>query len=84
MNLEQINRISTVDTRVEREDWIIPEDNNHRSVRIFRPKGTPQKLPVVMYFHGDLEMHDQLMCEIALGANVAVICMNETRFDPAE
>ena len=85
MNLEQINRISTVDTRIEREDWIIPGGVNiHLSVRIFRPKGVPQKLPVVMYFHGDLEMHDQLMCEIALGANVAVICMNETRFDPAE
>lgn len=45
------------------------------SIRIIRPKGTSQALPVIMYFHGagwvlgDKDAFDRLVREIANGAN---------------
>jgi acetyl esterase len=47
-------------------------------IRIVRPAGTPEILPVVMYFHGggwvlgDRDTHDRLIREIAVGAKAAV------------
>ncbi|AKB51484.1 Lipase [Methanosarcina barkeri str. Wiesmoor] len=54
------------------------------SVRIIRPKGNKESLPVVMYFHGggwvlgDKDTHDRLVREIANGANAAVLFVNFT------
>jgi acetyl esterase len=54
------------------------------SIRIVRPKGNMELLPVVMYFHGggwvlgDKDTHDRLVREIANGANAAVIFVNFT------
>ena len=54
------------------------------SVRIVRPKGALQALPVIMYFHGggwvlgDKETHDRLIREIANGVNAAVVFVNYT------
>jgi acetyl esterase len=54
------------------------------SIRIVRPKGNKELLPVVMYFHGggwvlgDKDTHDRLVREIANGANAAVIFVNFT------
>lgn len=55
------------------------------SIRIYRPKGETDALPVVMYFHGggwvlgDKNTHDRLMREIAIGTKAAVIFVNFTR-----
>lgn len=49
------------------------------NVRIVRPEGVAEALPVVMYFHGGgwmlggKDTHDRLIREIAVGARVAVV-----------
>lgn len=54
------------------------------SIRIIRPKGNKEILPVVLYFHGggwvlgDKDTHDRLVREIANGANAAVVFVNFT------
>lgn len=55
------------------------------SIRIVRPEGNLETLPVVMYFHGggwvlgDKDTHDRLIREIANGAQAAVVFVNYTR-----
>lgn len=64
------------------------------SVRIVRPRGAAEPLPIVMYFHGGgwvmggVDTHDRLVREIAHGANAAVIFVDyhrapESRFPVA-
>lgn len=54
------------------------------SIRMVRPKGNNETLPVVMYFHGggwvlgDKDTHDRLVREIANGAKAAVVFVNFT------
>ncbi|WP_292388575.1 alpha/beta hydrolase, partial [Methanosarcina sp. UBA5] len=67
------------------EDLDIPVGPEGRvSIRIIRPKGNKEILPVVMYFHGggwvlgDKDTHDRLVREIANGANAAVVFVNFT------
>lgn len=67
------------------DDLDIPVGPERRvSVRIIRPKGNKEILPVVMYFHGggwvlgDKGTHDRLIREIANGANAAVVFVNFT------
>lgn len=67
------------------EDRDIPGGPNGQvSIRIFRPKGKDELLPVVMYFHGggwvlgDKNTHDRLIREIANGSNSAVVFLNFT------
>lgn len=54
------------------------------SIRIIKPKGSKEALPVVMYFHGGgwvlggKDTHDRLVREIANGANAAVVFVNFT------
>jgi acetyl esterase len=54
------------------------------SIRIVRPEGNKEALPVVMYFHGggwvlgDKDTHDRLIREIANGAQAAVVFVNYT------
>lgn len=67
------------------DDLDIPVGPEGRvSIRIIRPKGNKEILPVVMYFHGggwvlgDKNTHDRLVREIANGANAAVVFVNFT------
>jgi acetyl esterase len=67
------------------EDLNIPGGpNGDVSIRIVRPKGMDETLPVVMYFHGggwvlgDKNTHDRLIREIANGSNAAVVFVNYT------
>jgi acetyl esterase len=67
------------------DDLDIPVGPEGRvSIRIIRPKGNKEILPVVMYFHGGgwvlggKDTHDRLVREIANGANAAVIFVNFT------
>ncbi|HYG87800.1 MAG TPA: alpha/beta hydrolase [Azospirillum sp.] len=54
-------------------------------VRIVRPQGAKEALPVVMYFHGggwvmgDKNTHDRLVREIANGAQAAVVFVDYDR-----
>ncbi len=53
-------------------------------IRVIRPAGNNDRLPVVFYFHGggwvmgDKETHDRLVRELAVGAGVAVVFVNYT------
>ena len=67
------------------EDRDIPVGPNGKvSIRIVRPKGSTEKLPVVIYIHGggwvlgNQDTHDRLIREIANGANAAVVFVNVT------
>lgn len=54
-------------------------------IRIVRPEGVSEALPVVMYFHGGgwmlggKDTHDRLIREIAVGARVAVVFVDYHR-----
>ncbi len=54
-------------------------------IRIVRPEGAKETLPVVMHFHGggwilgDKETHDRMTREIAVGANAAVVFVDYDR-----
>jgi acetyl esterase/lipase len=54
-------------------------------VRIVRPAGTAEVLPVVLYFHGggwilgDRDTHDRLVREIAVGVAAAVVFVDYAR-----
>jgi acetyl esterase/lipase len=67
------------------DDRDVPGGPNGKvSLRIVRPKGNDELLPVVMYFHGggwvlgDKNTHDRLIREIANGSNAAVVFVNFT------
>ncbi len=55
------------------------------SVRIVRPKGAADALPVVVYIHGagwvfgDALTHDRLVRELAVGAQAAIAFVNYSR-----
>jgi len=54
-------------------------------IRIIRPAGTSEALPVVMYIHGggwvlgDRDTHDRLVREIAVGARAAIVFVDYDR-----
>jgi acetyl esterase/lipase len=67
------------------EDLNLPVGPNGQvSIRIIRPKGNKENLPIVMYFHGggwvlgNKDTHDRLVREIANGAKAAVVFVNYT------
>jgi acetyl esterase len=67
------------------EDRLLPVGPQGKvSIRIVRPQGIKETLPVVMYFHGggwvlgDRDTHDRLIREIANGARAAVVFVNYT------
>jgi acetyl esterase len=59
-------------------------------IRIIRPKGTTEALPVIMYFHGagwvlgDKDAFDRLVREIANGSNAAVVFVDYTHSPEAK
>lgn len=66
------------------EERTITQDGKTVSIRIVKPKGSKEKLPVLMYFHGggwilgNAFTHDRLIKELAVGANIAVVFVNYT------
>lgn len=67
------------------EDLTIPAGPEGQvSVRVIRPAGNKESLPVVMYFHGagwilgGKDTHDRLVREIARGVKAAVVFVNFT------
>ncbi len=68
---------------VEIEDRTIPGGpDGPVSVRILRPQNAPALLPAIVYFHGagwvfgNAHTHDQLIRELAVGAQAAVVFPN--------
>lgn len=68
------------------EDRTIPvEPTGSTNIRIIRPQGNTQVLPVIIYMHGggwvlgDAATHDRLVREIANGAQAAVVFVDYTR-----
>lgn len=55
------------------------------SIRILRPQNAPATLPVVLYIHGagwvfgNVDSHDRLVRELAVGAQAAVVFVNYER-----
>lgn len=67
---------------VDIDERTIVQDGKKVAIRIVKPKGSKEKLPVLMYFHGggwilgNAFTHDRLVRELAVGANVAVVFVN--------
>ncbi|WP_055590720.1 alpha/beta hydrolase [Peterkaempfera griseoplana] len=63
------------------EEWVEVDAGRHGRVRtrIIRPQGARGTLPVVLYIHGagwvfgDENTHDRLVCELAVGAEAALV-----------
>jgi acetyl esterase/lipase len=63
------------------EEWVTVDAGQHGevSVRIVRPLGSSQPLPVVLYVHGagwvfgNAHTHDRLVRDLAVGAGAAVV-----------
>ena len=71
---------------VQIEDMALPVGpSGSVAIRIVRPAGAAEVLPVVMYFHGggwilgDRDTHDRLVREIAVGAKAAVVFVDYAR-----
>lgn len=73
------------------EDHTLPVGPTHTvSIRIVRPIGHTEALPVVMYFHGggwvfgDRDTHDRLVRELADGSTAAVVFVEYSRSPEAK
>lgn len=73
------------------EDRTIPGGPHGKTdIRIFRPQGSAQPLPVLVYLHGggwvigEAEGYDRAMREIAAGANIAVVFVSYMRAPEAK
>lgn len=67
------------------EDKILPCGPDKKvSIRIVRPEGNSEDLPVILYYHGggwvlgNAGTHDRLVRELAVGVNAAVVFVNYT------
>jgi len=65
---------------VDIDDHSLPVGpNGHLNIRIIRPEGVKETLPVVMFYHGagwvfgDYQTHGRLVRELAVGAQTAVV-----------
>ncbi len=83
--LLNVQKVKVAELPADIDDLNIPAGpNGEVSLRIVRPPGVKEALPVVMYFHGggwvlgDKTTHDRLIREIANGANTAVVFLNFT------
>jgi acetyl esterase len=54
------------------------------SIRIVRPRGAKEALPIIMYYHeagwvfGNYKTHGRLVREIAVGTHAALVFVNYT------
>lgn len=82
---DNLQALSSEKPDVDIEDHILPVGPEGKvSIRIVRPKGAKETLPVVMYYHGagwvfgDYQTHGRLVREIAVGAHAALVFVNYT------
>ncbi|MBI2743618.1 MAG: alpha/beta hydrolase [Chlamydiales bacterium] len=80
----QSSPIEKADVSVE-ERVIVGGPKGEVSIHILRPKGSQERLPVIMYFHGagwvmgSRNTHDRLVRELAVATNSAVVFVNYSR-----
>ncbi|KTD11898.1 lipase [Legionella gratiana] len=72
--------LENTELKVDIEKHLIQQDSQGKvNIRIIRPQGTKEKLPVVMFYHGagwvfgDWTTHGRLVCELAVGTHAAVV-----------
>ncbi|MCL9685041.1 alpha/beta hydrolase [Legionella maioricensis] len=82
---DNLQALSSEQPAVDVEDHKLPVGPQGQvSVRIIRPKGAKETLPVVMFYHGagwvfgNYKTHGRLVREIAVGAHAAVVFVNFT------
>lgn len=82
---DDLQALSSDKPAVDVEDHVLPVGpKGELSIRIVRPKGAKNALPVVMFYHGagwvfgDYQTHGRLVREIAVGAHAAVVFVNYT------
>lgn len=80
---DQLQTLSSEKPEVDVEDHSIPGGpKGDVSIRIIRPKGAKESLPVIMYYHGagwvfgDYITHGRLVRELAVGVHAAVVFVN--------
>jgi acetyl esterase/lipase len=82
---DKLQALSSETPDVDIEDRLVQLDSKGKvGIRIIRPKGAKEKLPVVMFYHGagwvfgDWKTHGRLVRELAVGAHSAVVFVNYT------
>ncbi|MGY2949593.1 acetyl esterase/lipase [Ewingella americana] len=71
---------------VDIEDKVLPiGPKGKTNIRVIRPQGFNQKLPVIVYFHGagwvmgDKNTHDRLVRELAVGSKATLVFVDYSR-----
>ena len=82
---DKLQALSNDKPDVDVQDYVVKGDANAEvSIRIVRPKGSKEALPVVMFYHGagwvfgDYQTHGRLVRELAVGAHAAVVFVQYT------
>lgn len=82
---DKLQVLSTDKPAVDVEDHVLPVGPEGKvSVRIIRPQGAKEPLPVIMFYHGagwvfgDYQTHGRLVRELAVGAHAAVVFVQYT------
>lgn len=77
---DELQTLSSEKPDVDMDEHKIPiNSKNSVSIRIIRPKGVTEPLPVVMFYHGagwvfgDYQTHGRLVRELAVGAHAAIV-----------
>lgn len=80
-----VQDIDVTKSPVDIEDKSIPVGpNGSVSISIYRPKGSTENLPVIMFFHGggwvmgDKNTHDRFVRDLVNSANIAAVFVNYT------
>ncbi|BCA94460.1 esterase [Legionella antarctica] len=82
---DTLQALSSEQPAVDVEDHMLPVGPQGQvSIRIVRPKGAKETLPVLMYYHGagwvfgNYQTHGRLVRELAVGTHAAVVFVNYT------
>ncbi|CCD09274.1 alpha/beta hydrolase [Legionella pneumophila] len=82
---DQLQALPNEKPDVDVEDKTLPVGPGGKvNIRIVRPKGAKEALPVIMFFHGagwvfgDYQTHGRLVREIAVGTHAAVVFVKYT------
>ncbi|MFW2572315.1 MULTISPECIES: alpha/beta hydrolase [Legionella] len=80
---DKLQELKSEKPDVDIEDHTLPVGPKGKvSIRIIRPKGAKETLPVLMYYHGagwvfgDYQTHGRLVRELAVGSHAAVVFVN--------